>query len=87
MLPPQVALASFPLEKLSFTTLQQANKFGGLSHISLSKSIEENNQQTASSDSPNNAAAAAEVSADELDAAKSSFVYSAPESISRDKPV
>lgn len=74
------------MEKLNFSSLQQANKFGGLSHISLSKTIDDNNEQQ--SDSPNNAATAGEVvTTEELDAAKNSFIYSAPESFSHASPM
>lgn len=67
--------------------MQQANKFGGLNHITLTKSIEDTDcSQQTSLDSPNNVTGEI-VTAEELDLAKRIFFYNKPESISRVKPM
>lgn len=68
------ALKLLPLTDLHFQSLEQANKFGGFHHIVLGQQIGDEPQLLA--DSPNQIADT--VSADEIDRAKQSFVYSAP---------
>lgn len=64
-----------PLNNLHFSSLQQANKFGGLHHVELVPEIgSEANLLLA--DSPNQIADT--ISADELDLVSATFVYKAP---------
>lgn len=77
-------MATFPLEKLSFASLQLANKFGGLGHIVLPNTISDEDKVQLS-DSPGGTSET--ISGEELGVAKASFVYSTPETIHRTCPV
>lgn len=68
------ALAVFPLKDLHFSSLEQANRFGGLHHIVLGQQNGDEPQLLA--DLPNQIADT--VSTDEIEQAKLGFVYTAP---------
>lgn len=63
-----------PLKDLHFSSLQQANKFGGLQHVELVPEI--GNEANLLADSPNQISDT--VSADELDLVSATFVYKSP---------
>lgn len=68
------ALNVLPLKDLHFSSLEQANKFGGLHHIVLGQQIGDEPHLLA--DLPNQIAES--VSSEEIDQAKQCFVYSKP---------
>lgn len=77
------ALKVLPLKDLHFSSLEQANKFGGLHHIVLGQQIGDEPELLA--DLPNQIAET--VSAEEIDQAKLNFVYSAPVDVKEPKTV
>lgn len=75
------ALKVLPLKNLDFSSLEQANKFGGLHHIVLGQQAGDEPQHLA--DSPNEIAET--VSADEIERAKQNFIYNAPVEVNEPK--
>lgn len=77
------ALKVLPLKDLHFSSLEQANKFGGLHHVVLGQQIGDDPQLLA--DLPNQIADT--VSAEEIDQAKECFVYKKPVDIKEPRTV
>lgn len=77
------ALKTLPLKDLHFSSLEQANKFGGLHHIVLGQQIGDEPQLLA--DLPSQIAET--VSAEEIDQAKLHFVYNVPVDIKEPRTV
>lgn len=77
------ALKVLPLKDLHFSSLEQANKFGGLHHVVLGQQIGDDPQLLA--DLPNQIADT--VSAEEIDQAKGFFVYKKPVDIKEPRTV
>ncbi|KAG4067422.1 hypothetical protein HA402_009659 [Bradysia odoriphaga] len=77
------ALNVLPLTDLHFSSLEQANKFGGLHHIILGQQVGDEPHLLA--DLPNQIAET--VSADEIDQAKEKFIYNKPVDIKEARTV
>lgn len=63
-----------PLKDLHFSSLQQANKFGGLHHVELVPEI--GSEANILADSPSQIADT--ISSDELELVSATFIYKAP---------